>query len=240
MFSMRWMAAILTGVFLIVGCGGGGNPAEAPEGWQQSETRMWKNGVDTNAVFRNLDSLSTMEVVETNARFTPGGGVSHDQFTAAIKRSLVKLYRNNPTIVDSLFENYAAPKLEDVDLSGEVLGDAGQLKPELLQPNKKAAYEAITEYFREPQRKKGASIQYPDSLRQDEEASGEVLLQVHIDSSGAVDAVQVLRSVHPTLDAIAMKAATNTVWEPAYQLVDGEWKGRPAWARFAINFPAPR
>lgn len=236
---MRWMAAILTGAFLIVGCGGGGNPAEAPEGWQQSETRMWKNGVDTSVVFQNLDSLTTMGVLDADAQIT-SSSVSQEQFVAAIKQSLVKLYRNNPTIVDTLFEQHAAPQLEDVDLSGEVLGDAGQLKPELLQPNKKAAYEAITEYFREPQRKQGASIVYPDSLRRDEEASGEVSLQVHIDSSGSIDAVQVLRSVHPTLDAIAMKAATQTVWEPAYQLVDGEWQGRPAWARFAINFPAPR
>lgn len=237
MSSTRWIATILTGVFLIVGCGGGGgNPAEAPSGWQQSETRMWEDGVDTSMVFQNLDSLSTMGVMGADAQLSSTGDVSREQFKAAIKRSLLRLYRNNPMIVDSLFEEYAAPQLEDVDLSGDVLGNGGELDPKLLQPNKKAAYEAISEYFREPQRKKGADIVYPDSLRQT--ASGEVSLQAHVDSTGAVDAVEVLRSVHPTLDAIAMKAATNTVWEPAYMLVDGSWEPQPAWVRFSISFQA--
>lgn len=240
MFMMRWTATLLTGFLLLIGCSGGGNPAAPPDGWQATETRMWEEGVDTAEVFKNLDSLSTMGVVDARPKISTSGDVSHDQFVAAIKQSLLKLYRNNPALVDSLFKKHAAPQLEDVDLSGDVVGEGGQLKPDLLQKNKKTAYEAITEYFREPQRKEGADLVYPDSLRRDEEASGEVQLQVHIDSSGSVDAVQVLRGAHPTLDAIAMKAATKTVWEPAYQLVDGEWQGRSSWARFSVNFPAPR
>lgn len=238
---MRWIATVLTGLFLVLGCSGGGNPAAPPDGWQTTDTRWWKDGADTSKVFHNLDSLTSMGVVEETTKLAPGSEVTQETFNAAIKRSLIRLYRNNPMIVDSLFEEYAAPKLEGVDLGGDLFSDNGQLKPKILQGNKKKAYEAITEYFREPQRQKGASnIPYPDSLRRDEEASGEVELQVHIDTSGAVNAVEVTRSVHPTLDAIAMKAATRTQWEPAYVLVDGEWKPRPAWVRFPITFPAPR
>lgn len=236
---MRWTATILVGFFLMLGCGGGGNPAAPPDGWQTADSRWWQQGLDSSEVFRNLDSLSTMGVGEA-VKMTPGGTISQEQFQAAIKQSLLRLYRNNPTIVDSLFEEYAAPQLEEVNLSGQVVAKGGELKTKILQKNKKAAYEAITEYFREPQRQKGAELMYPDSLRRDEEASGEVQLQVHIDTTGAVNAVEVIEGVHPTLDAIAMKAATQTVWEPAYLLVDGEWRARPAWARFSVTYPAPR
>lgn len=241
MFSTRWIATILTGFFLVLGCSGGGNPTAPPSGWQMAETRMWKKGVDTSEVFRNLEDLDAMGVTGGVQKIAPGSNVSQAQFTAAIKRSLVKLYRNNPTVVDSLFEKYAKPKVKNADLSGGVLTDKGQLKPQLLQGNKKKSYEAITEYFREPQRQEAPSnIAYPDSLRRDEEASGEVELQVHIDTSGTVDAVEAIRSVHPTLDAIAMNAATRTSWEPAYVLDGQEWKPVQSWARFSVPFPAPR
>jgi len=241
MFSTRWIATILTGFLFVLGCSGGGDPTAPPSGWQTAEMRMWKEGVDTSEVFRNLEDLDVMGVTGGVQKVAPGSNVSQTQFTAAIKRSLVKLYRNNPTAVDSLFEEYARPKVENADLSGEVMTDKGKLKPQLLQGNKKKAYEAITEYFREPQRQEAPSnITYPDSLRTDEEASGEVELQVHIDTSGAVDAVEAIRSVHPTLDAIAMNAATRTSWEPAYVLDGQAWEPVQSWTRFSVPFPAPR
>lgn len=239
MFMTRWAATFLVGFFLVLGCGGGGDPAAPPSGWQSADSRWWSEDVDSSEVFRDLDSLSAMGVTGT-ATMSPGGTVTQEQFQGAIKRSLVRLYRNNPTVIDSLFEEYASPQLEGVDLSGQVVGENGQLKSKILDKNQKTAYEAITEYYREPQRQEDASLQYPDSLRQSEEASGEVELQVHIDSTGSVNAVEVLEGVHPTLDAIAMRAATQTVWEPAYVLRDGEWRPQHAWARFSVNYPAPR
>lgn len=243
MSCTRWIAAIVTGVFLIVGCTGGGNPAAPPDGWQTSEMRWWAPGVDTSHVFPNLDSLTTMGAIDSDVDPIGSGQVTRQQFNAAIKESLIQLYRNNPTIVDSLFEEYAAPQLEDVNLGGDILGDQGQLESKILNKNQKAAYEAINEYFREPQREQSPdNIIWPDSLRSEEHA-GVVALQVHLSVEGqgdnAVsrpDAVEVLSGTHPTLNRIAMKAATNAAWEPAYLLQDGSWTPVESWVRFDIPF----
>lgn len=242
MFSTRFFATLLVGMFLVAGCGGGSNPAASPDGWETTNTRWWKAGVDTSQAFPDLDSLTTMGVTDQKMSMMESGQVTREQFNAAIKQSLVKLYRNNPMLVDSLFEEYAAPQLEDVDLSGDIVGDQGQLKSKLLNKNQKKAYEAITEYFREPQRQNSPDIKWPDSLRS-EEHSGVVKVQAHLAVEGegenAVaqpDAVQVLSGTHPTLDKIALKATTEATWKPAYVLEDGEWTPVDSWVRFDIPF----
>ncbi|PSQ61843.1 MAG: hypothetical protein BRD25_05680 [Bacteroidetes bacterium QH_1_61_8] len=169
------------------------------------------------------------------------GGVDQAQFEKAIKQSLENLYRTNPAIVDSLFEEHAASQLEDADLSGAVVKD-GQIKPKLLNEYKNKAFKTIKDHYRQPQLQEGVSgITYPDSLRT-QENSGRVELQMHVDSTGTVNAVEVIEGTHPTLNAIAMKAATGTTWEPGYvrQGAGEEWQPRPGWGRSPINFPAPR
>lgn len=243
MFSLRWISPLLTGLFLIAGCSGGGDPTAPPDGWQTTEMRWWAEGVDTSEVFRNLESLSAMGVLDEGAKLQPGGTVSQEQFNTAIKQSLVRLYRNNPMVVDSLFEEYAAPKLENADLSGEIVEESGKLKTKILENNKKAAYDAISEYFREPERTKSPdNIMWPDSLRSSE-YTGVVELQVHLGVEGegdnAVsrpDAVEVLSGTHPTLNKIALRAATQAVWQPAYLLRDGNWTPVDSWVRFSIPF----
>lgn len=243
MFSIRSIAAALLAGLFIVGCGGGSSPTAPPDGWQTSDMRWWEDGVDTSAVFINLDSLSTMGVSDAGAQLSADGDVTQEQFQAAIKRSLLRLYRNNPMVVDSLFEEYAAPQLAEVDLSGQVLGDQGQLESDLLNKNQKMAYQAINEYFREPQREQSPdNIVWPDSLRS-EENSGIVELQVHLTVDGEgenavsrADAVEVLSGPHPTLNRIALKAATQATWQPAYILREGNWTPTESWVRFNIPF----
>ena len=242
MISTRCIATLLVGFFLMVGCGGGSNPAAPPDGWETTDTRWWMSGVDTSQAFLDLDSLTTMGVLDQEARLGQGGTVSRAQFNTAIKRSLVKLYRNNPMVVDSLFEEYAASQLEDVDLSGNIVGEKGQLKSKILNKNQKRAYETITEYFREPQRKESPQPKWPDSLRS-EEYTGVVKLQVHLTVEGEgenavsrADAVEVLSGTNPTLDKIAMKAATNATWQPAYLLEDDSWTPIESWVRFSVPF----
>jgi len=158
----------------------------------------------------------------------------------------VALYRHAPETIDSLFNEHATPRLQDVQLSNDVVREGGRLDSEFLNKHKSAAYNAINSHYREPRRLdtgESPSIIYPDSLRT-RETSGEVQLQVHLsvegDSTAAPDAIEVLRSVHPTLDAIAMKAASQLRWQPAYLLQDGTWTPQPAWVRFDIEYPAPR
>lgn len=162
-------------------------------------------------------------------------GVNQEQFNKAIKRSIQKLYRNNPTLVDSLFEEHAASQLEDADLSGTVV-EGGQLKPELLNKHKKKAFQTIKDYYRQPTLQEGVSgITYPDSLRQ-ADVTGTVRLQMHVDSEGSVDAIEVVESVHPTLDAIAMKAGTKTQWEPGAVKKGDEWRSHGGWGRSPVPF----
>ena len=240
-FSTRWIPTLLVGLFLIAGCGGGSNPAAPPDGWETSDTRWWKQDVDTSEVFVNLDSLTTMGIVDQTMQLD-GGDVAREQFNAAIKQSLIKLYRNNPMIVDSLFEEHAAPQLEEVDLSGDVVGEKGQLKSKIRDKNQKKAYQAITEHFQEPRRQSSPDIVWPDSLRS-EEYSGVVKVQAHLAVEGegenAVarpDAVQVLSGTDPTLDRIALKATTDATWNPAYIMQDGERTPVESWVRFDIPF----
>jgi TonB family protein len=236
MSTTRWIATTLTGLLLVLaGCGGGGgDPTAPPSGWEASESRMWKEGVDTSEVFQDMESLSQMGILDEEFALS-SGSVNKEQFKNAIKRSITKLYRTNPSLVDTLFEQYATPKLEDADLSGSVIKD-GKLKPKLLNEYKNKAFKAIKDNYKQPTLKESVEgITYPDSLRR-ADVTGTVRLQMHIDTSGAVDAIEVVERVHPTLDAIAMAAATKTKWEPAYEKVDREWKARTGWGRSPVPF----
>jgi len=223
-----------------LGCSGDSDPTAPPSGWEATDTRMWRSGVDTAKVFRNMASLSDMGITEKLS--LTQGGLSQEQFTNAVKRSLIKLYRSNPSVVDSLFDEHAAPDLQNVELGSDAVQEGGKLNPKLLQPNKKKSYQAITDYYKQPKLQKGIeNIAYPESLRT-QEASGQVQLQVYADTSGAVQAVEVVDGTHPTLNRIAMAAATRTTWEPGYtrQGPGEEWQPVPGWGRVPVNFPAPR
>ena len=247
MSATRWIASTLTALFLILaGCSSGGSPADPPEGWETAEDRWWKQGVDTSQVFRDLETLGSMGITDGQMSVSQSG-LTQEQFNGAIKRSLLKLYRNNPEIVDSLFQAHAVDSMTTADLGGDIVTEEGQLKMETENEFKNKAYKAINEYFREPQPSKSdASLAYPESLRT-EEASGTVELQVHLavegsgdNVTGVPDAVQIVEGTHPTLNAIAMKGATKRRWNPAYVQINREWQPVDAWVRFSVDFPAPR
>jgi hypothetical protein len=238
----RWIATTLTGfVLVLAGCGGGGggDVAAPPSGWSLDESRMWKEGVDTSEVFRDMESLSGMGVLDENVTLS-SGRLSQEQFKKAIKQSLEKFYRSNPTVIDSLFEEHAAPKLEGADLSNAVEGN--QLKPKLLNEYKKTAYDAVKPHYRQAQLQGNASIKsIPDSLRT-EENSGRFELQVHVDTTGNVDAVTVIEGGgSPTFNAILMNAATRTTWQAAcLQKNDKCTRKVAGWGRMPLSIPPPR
>ena len=76
---------------------------------------------------------------------------------------------------------------------------------------------------------------YPDSLR-NEETSGTVELQVYVNASGEPQGIEVLESVHPTLDGIAMRATTQMKWQPAFLKVNNEWVEQASFVRFGVDF----
>jgi len=241
MVATRWIAPTLTGLLLILaGCGGGGgDPAAPPSGWNATETRMWASDVDTSEVFRNMSSLEAMGIIGEDVALG-SGSVSQEQFQNAVKRSLLELYRSNPAVVDSLFEEHAVPVLQDADLGSDIV-EEDKIKQKILDKFGQKALKAVDEHYEQPIIQEGITgLPYPDSLRT-EENSGRVEVQVHVTADGTVDAVEVVEGTHPTLNAIIMRAAaTETTWNPAYVTEDGEQTSYSGWGRLSTNFPAPR
>lgn len=228
-----------------------------PEDWIGEDNQWWRGGVDTMLAFRDLETLSTMNVSGAEVTYVASTTMAsrreilEKQFVRAVKRSLLRLYRNQPEVVDSLFERHVAPTLQQADLSGNLQAEVERFK--------KKSYRLLhRSFFQEPQVAKqlGRDIEvpYPDSLRcrgdevpateeEDENVepdcyAGTVWTQVYVNAEGMPEAVMVVESVHPLLDDIAMRTATQMEWRPAYLMGKGNWKAIDAWVRFGVRFKA--
>jgi hypothetical protein len=202
-----------------------------PSGWNTADGRWWQGDVDTTMAFRDLSSLATMGVEEKKTYQASLEGINRDQFGRAVKQELVPIYRHGPQTLDSLFKQYVQPMIEEATLSGDAR--------EKVNEYRSRGVKALREHFREPRTKltlgQDVPIIYPDSLR-NAETSGRVEMQIYMNAEGEPLAIRKVRSVHPTLDAIAMNAATRMRWQPAYLLKDGEWVPQACWTQFTVNF----
>jgi outer membrane biosynthesis protein TonB len=66
--------------------------------------------------------------------------------------------------------------------------------------------------------------------------AGTVRIQVYINEEGEPLTLQLLESVDPDLDGIAMRAMTQMRWRPTYTMRKGRWVAIPAWARLGVPF----
>lgn len=208
-----------------------------PDGWVAEGTRWWKPGVDTSKAFRNLESLSTMRVKNAEIVYSTSMSLARQkdlalrQLSRAVKVSLMPVFRNHPEVVDSLFERHAVPRLMEANLS--------TAPDRLVDKYKKETYRILARHFREPRAvvKLGEDvpIAYPDSLRE-AGVGGRVPLQIYVDKEGLPVAIALLESAHHVLDDIAMKAATQARWQPAYLLVVGKSEPIESWVRLTIPF----
>lgn len=234
--TLRALLGVLVPVLLLSACTEAGPPdLGPPEGWTGDAGRWWQPAVDTARAFRDLETLEAMGVGE-EVTYSAGGfsqSVARERLAYQTKRSLIELYRNDPERVDSLFERYVRPKIETADVGGD-LGT-------LVETYKERGYESIRNHFREPRTRlrlgEDIQIAIPDSLRG--VASGAVGMQVYVDAEGAPQAVELREGVHPVLDAIAMQAATQMRWQPAYVRGTGNWREVPSWVRYRIVFSGP-
>jgi hypothetical protein len=150
---------------------GGCTPSESvetsvPEGWETNGTYWWRTGFDTTDVFRNLDTFADMGVGNVgitfvaNAQASNRSGSPQDIFERRVQRSLIRLYRNQPMLVDSLFERYVRPSL-----AGK--GDPDKMDA-LVDQYQRKSYGVIRNHFQEPQTAlilgKDVEVPYPDSL----------------------------------------------------------------------------
>ncbi len=223
-------------LLLLSACATESIPEGPPPGWEGDATRWWIQGQDTTGYFRDLETLESMgakdsDVVYVSEVFGGDDEVVRQQFKKAVKRSLIRMYRNEPEIVDSLFEELQAPKIDDVVFTSDPAGDVDKFK--------KKSYKALSRHFREPRTRlqlgTDVPVVYPDSIR-NKEISGSVKLQVYLNAEGEPQSVELLEGIYPVLDLSAMDATTRMRWLPAYILKGKNWQAIPAWARFRITF----
>ncbi|MDX1741291.1 MAG: energy transducer TonB [Rhodothermales bacterium] len=230
--------ALLVSLLMVAGCSSSDSYRQGPpEGWVADGSRWFLLGLDTTGVYPDLTSLETMEVAGAELTYSATAALSRRrdvatrQLSRAVKQSLIALIRNEPHVVDSLFEKLVVPKLENADLSRE--------PDQLVERYKKEAYRTLARHFREPRAtvRLGSDVPvvYPDSLRQ-AGITGDVDLQVYVNEQGEPAAIELLQGVHPVLDDIAMSATTEVRWQPAYLLRVGKSYPIPSWLRYSVKF----
>ena len=209
-----------------------------PKGWDGNSTYWWQIGADTTNAFRPLESFEDMGVPGSHLLSASLDGssvgdrrIAQLKFNQYVKESLIELFRNEPDVVDSLFDAYVVPKMEGINLDGDV-------RPH-IKTQQREAYRVIARHFRSPRAttKLGEDIPIivPDSLRE-QHISGSVLIQLALNKEGVPVALQNLSGVHPTLDRIAMQAMTQMRWQPAYLLKGSKSVAIPSWARMKVRF----
>ncbi|PEN11096.1 energy transducer TonB [Longibacter salinarum] len=229
MTASRWMLVLAMAVTLVLtGCSSE-DPSAPPSGWESADGRWWKSGVDTSTVFRNLESLKAMGITDTRTLSISQGQMTRAQMQEAVKRSILPLFQHDPETIDSLFRAKAVPVLSDVSLSGDI-------REKVQGEYKQKAYKAINNHYREPRRTEtGEGMVFPDSLR-NEENRGTVELQVFVNANGEPEGIEVVESLHPTLDGIAMRTTTQMKWQPAFLKVNNEWVEQASFVRFGVDF----
>lgn len=206
-------------LFLLSACGGA--DLGPPDGWAgEGSERWWRVGADTTGAFRNLDSLQTMGVrIYDDVDLAP-----------SVQQRIVELYRTNPELVDSLFAEVALPIIER---GAEGAGDRTAQREQLVT----AVNTAMARTYRQPLIQPASMPErvYPDSLR-DAGIGGRVVLQVYVDAAGDPVAVETVESVHPTLDALAMRMATQIDYTMPWVITGSASRNVPGWVRVAIPY----
>lgn len=209
---------------------------DPPEGWIGDVDRWWKPVDDTSMVFRRLNTLEDMRVVEegmvyaSTIQMAQSSEQVYARFERAVKQSLIQMYRNDPETVDSIFTEVIDPIIGDVQFTRDPAKDVDTFK--------RKAYRLLSRHYREPRAKldlgTDVPVVYPDSIRE-QGISGSVGMQVHLNANGEPQSIELLESVHPVLDAIAMQATTQMLWLPAYTY-NKDWIPLPSYTRFRVRF----
>ncbi len=235
---IRFSLAVFVVALVFAGCTSDpGIVYGPPAGWEGAGERWWLAGQDTTGFYPRMETLDDMALTDDDVVYLAPGEMAamrrndRSQFERAVKRSLIRLFRNEPVIVDSLFEAEIKPMLPKVTFTDDPVQDVENFK--------RKAYKHLARFFREPRARlelgTDVPVVYPDSLRENG-IGGAVVLQVRLDAEGTPQSVELINGVHPVLDQIAMEATTRMRWLPAYLMVKKDWQPVPAWARFRISF----
>ena len=237
-FRKAFIALILP-MLLLSGCQPTEDvPLSIPKGWDGNSMLWWQIGADTTGAYRNLETMEEMGVpgshllsASLDGRSSRDSDLAQRKFNQYVKESLIELFRNEPDVVDSLFDKFVVPKMEGINLEGDV-------QP-LIKKHQREAYRVLARHFRSPRTltKLGQDIPVivPDSLKE-QQISGKVFIQLALNKEGVPIALEKIEGVHPTLDRIAMQALTQMSWQPAYLLTGGKSNAIPSWVRMKVRF----
>ncbi len=210
---------------------------DPPDGWvtDSPQLKWWQASADTTGLFRSLDTLEDLGATGAYLENVQLDQMTNDlarrKLAVLVKKNLLPLFRNEPQVVDSLFDRYVFPRMETARIYGDVAPEIEKFKAE--------GYRVIARHFRSPRplTKMGIDIPVaiPDSL-QKAQYNGSAFIQVAVDSLGHPVAMELLYGVHPVLDRIALRATTEMRWQPAYLLGSHRSRPIPSWARFKIRF----
>jgi hypothetical protein len=206
---------------LLAACGGGGGDLGPPSGWTSDGAhRWWRAGADTAGVFRNLATLEAMGVrLYEDVDLGP-----------AVQNRMVELYRSNPELVDSLFAEVALPILRrGAAGAGDRTAQREALVNEINREMARVYRQPLVNPASAPERV------YPDSLRS-RGVGGRVELQVYVDAAGDPVAVEAVETVHPTLDALAMRAATGMDYTMPWVITGRQSRNVPGWLRVGVPY----
>lgn len=224
--------ALLAVLVVAAGCGEE-DPTAPPDGWETDGDRWWLAEADTAGAFPDQSSMQAMGILEEGDEelAIEGDQVSGEVFLKGVKRGLDDFYKSNPAIIDSLFEEYAVPELGTDARSGEV--------QEAVQEAVQQARNLLDDYYQRPQVQEQENITYPRDLYE-QGVEGNVELQVRVNANGEPIAIRVVESVHPELDAIAMRSAALMRASPARVRYsqDDEWEDIEGWIHFDVPFQA--
>lgn len=233
MYSTRFpagLALLLAALLLITGCGSE-DPTAPPDGWETNGDRWWRAEADTAEAFRDFSDMEAMGILENveSQMAIEGGQVSGEDFLKAVKRELGDFYKSNPALIDSLFNQYAVEALGTEPRRGTV--------EDTLDATVQQARRLLDDYYRRPEVQEQSSVTYPRDLY-DQGIEGNVELQVRVNTSGDPIAIRVVESVHPELDAIAMRSAALMRASPARvrYTKNEEWEDIKGWVYFDVPF----
>lgn len=230
---------------LSVGCQQAAPDLGPPEGWVAAAEDVqpqawWRPGTDTAQAFRALETLEAMGITDAGITYVGSAsaarqsGEMREEFRRGVKRELLPFFRNQPEVVDSLFNEVVAPRLAETSIEGAV--------SEAVESAKRTSYERLRRNFREArvttQLGEDVPVIYPDSLRE-QGVGGFIRLQVYLDDTGSPQAIELIEGVHPVLDALAFQATTQLEWQPAYVSNGRKWTPVPSWVWYRIWYSAP-
>jgi hypothetical protein len=228
-------ALLLLALLPLAACQTADSGSALPDGWSQDGNRFWAAGVDTTGLFPDLETPESMGIIAdtTFDERDRAGWVARN-----LKRRMLALYRNQPQLVDSVFEARIPTMIAERDLGGAL----GPVVDEMERPVRNALLEGFYPStgtvlaF-------GKDIDppvFPDSLAAQMEGA-RVKTQVALGADGFADAVLILEPTHPTLEQLAVDVIARQKWNAGY--VTAENTNRrdrtPSWVRYNVLFGRP-